>query len=50
MYEYTSVNVPKEAADIINKAYDARKPKEPRLRKADLWIEAVRKLEDIEGE
>jgi len=44
MYEYKNVQVPVEAAEIINASYEKMKKLNPKLRKADLWLQAARKV------
>lgn len=44
MYKYQARRIPVEAIETMDAIYSKRKPEEPELRKADLWIEASNKL------
>lgn len=43
MYEYTNVQVPKEAKELIDKKHKEAKDSGKKTRKADLWLDGATK-------
>lgn len=44
LHEYKNVQVPVEAKELIDVIYAEARLKNPRIRKADLWLGAVKLL------
>ena len=46
VYEYSSVKLPTDAKDMIDVLHAEKRKDDPRIRKADLWLEAVNLLKE----